>query len=350
MSQSRLAYLFNRYIGRECTPEEKTELFRLLDTEDINGELKNLLDNLVATTGNELRLPEESGLKILQTIIKDPSQHETANQEIHNSVYVRKLWWSIAAASVIFLFTIVYFFSVKDENKNSDVTVSVANTSRLLTAGTSTGQWKNIRLADGTRVWLSPSSTFKYPAVFTGDLREVNLSGEAFFEVAHDAMHPFIIHSGNIETKVLGTSFNIQAYENQDDISITVVTGKVNVTNKTKVENIELIANERAVFHRQTTRLEKENTDAGDAPNMLKRKDGMFVYTYERLQKVIDDLKEYFGIEIKVAPEIKECKVMANFYVKQDIQEILEPIALSINGNVSKKNNGFFITGKGCPK
>lgn len=350
MSQSRLAYLFNKYISKECTPEERTELFGLLDTEEINGELKKLLDHLIATTSNEMRLPEESGHNIFQSIIKDPSHHASLSQEIQNKNSIRRLWWSIAAASVIFLFTVSYLFFTNDENKISNTTVSATGYSQYLSVGTSTGQWKNIRLTDGTQVWLSPSSMLKYPSAFTGNLREVKLSGEAFFEVAHDTQHPFIIHSGNIETKVLGTSFNIQAYDNQDDISVTVVTGKVNVTDRTKVGNVELIANERAVFHRHTTKLEKENTVADNAPNMLKRKDGMFVYTYERLQKVIDDLQEYFDVEIKLAPEIKNCKVMANFYVKQDIQEILEPIALSINGSVLEKNNEFIITGKGCPK
>lgn len=349
MSQSRLAYLFNRYINKESTPVEKAELFRLIDTEDINVELKSLLDQLITTTNNEMQLPEESGRNIFQSIINNQPLHTSVIREIKSKRGITRLWWSIAAASVVFLFTITYLLSTNHEHKVSNITVSAPTYGQLLSVGTTTGQWKNVRLADGTRIWLSPSSVLKYPAEFTGNVREVNLSGEAFFEVAHDTQHPFIIYSGNIETKVLGTSFNIQAYDNQEDISITVVTGKVNVTDKKKVENINLVANERAVFHRHSTKLEKENTNVENAPNMLKRKDGMFVYTYERLQKVIDDLQEYYGVEIKVAPLIKECKVMANFYVKQDIREILEPIALSINGSVIEKNNQFFVTGKGCP-
>lgn len=350
MSQSRLAYLFNRYINKEYTPEEKTELFRLVDTEDINGELKDLLDHLIASTGAEVSLPAESGHSILQSVINHQALQASHIPCGKSSRNLRKLWWSIAAAAVVFVFTVAYLHFANDDSKISGKAVSAAKSNHGLSVGTATGQWKSIRLTDGTQVWLSPSSTLEYPAVFAGNLREISLSGEAFFEVAHDAQRPFIIHSGNIETKVLGTSFNIQAYDNQEDISVTVVTGKVNVTDRTKVENVELIANERAVFHRHSTKLEKENTGVDNAPNMLKRKDGMFVYTYERLQKVIDDLREYFGVDIELAPEIKGCKVMANFYVKQDIQEILEPIALSINGSVQENNNRYFITGKGCPK
>ena len=101
---------------------------------------------------------------------------------------------------------------------------------------TGTAQRKTIQLPDGTQVWLSPSTLVEYPSVFEGAARKVKLSGEAFFEVAHDASHPFIITSDNIQTKVLGTSFNIQAYHNQKKIAVMVVTGKVKISNLAAVQ------------------------------------------------------------------------------------------------------------------
>lgn len=352
MYQPRLAYLFNKYINKKCTPDEKMELFRLLDNPNADAALKQLLDELVANTDAEIKLSEESGNNILQAILGE-QRREVPYQPIRKlSTNRYRLWWSVSAASVLLMFSIAYwFFSYQQQDQRDTIAAKTdSHTRQFLSAGTTTGQWKNILLADGTRVWLSPASSIQYPAVFTGNTREINLSGEAFFEVAHDPAHPFIIRSGDIETRVLGTSFNIRAYDNQDDISVTVVTGKVNVTDKAKAEHVELVANQRAVFHRNTTKLEKENAGDNQAPDLLRRKDGMFVYTYEPLQKVIDDLREYFGVEIKVAPEIKECKVMANFYANQEIQEILEPIALAINGSVQTINDEFILTGKGCPK
>ncbi len=350
MLQSRLAYLFTRYINKAYTPEEKAELFRLIETEDFDAELRDLLHEMITSTEGEIPLPEKSGDMILQSII-GKQEAPPVKLPVFHIKKMTAVWRNIAAASVILMGLLTYFIFTGNKNGKADgaKNLMVENFSKLHVS-TTAGERKNIQLADGTQVWLNPSSTVEYPASFNGDLREIRLSGEAFFEVAHDADHPFIIHSGNIETKVLGTSFNIQAYDNQEEIAVMVVTGSVNVSNTDKVEQVQLSANQRAVFYRNTTELVKENTNAVDAPNMLKRKEGMFVYKNERLQKLIDDLQEYFGIEIQVSPTIKECKVTANFYITDDLGDILEPIAIMVSGNLTKKNDEFVIDGKGCPE
>jgi hypothetical protein len=351
MLQSRLAYLFNRYINKEHTIEEEAELFRLIETEHVNEELKILLDKLICQTDAEIRLPPNAGDKILQKIIK-----KIPAPSVELPVYKKPLlmrWISIAAASVLLTIVCAYFIFSKDDTVKSAEKSTVIKTDKLLTVHitTTTGEGKNIQLPDGTEVWLSPASAIEYPSAFSGTLREIKLSGEAFFEVAHDKNRPFIIRSGNIETKVLGTSFNIQAYDNQEEIKITVVSGKVNVSNRDKIENVELIANQRAVFHRKTTMLVKENADTSAAPIMLKRKEGEFVYQNEKLQKVIDDIHEYFGARIQVAEAVKECPVTLNFYLSGKVEEILEPIALMIDGSIQQKEEDvFFIDGKTCPK
>lgn len=348
MAQSRFTYLFNRYINKEYTAEEKAELFRLIETADADEELKALLENLVDSTGAELSLSENAGDKILQSITGDISA-----TSVTTAVHARRIkpvWAAVAAASVIFLVLFGYLTGGRDKTEKSapEIIAAKAAGSKLLQASTPTGEGRNIQLADGTQVWLSPSSSLEYPAAFTGALREVRLSGEAFFEVAHDKEHPFIIQSGNIETKVLGTSFNIQAYDNQEEINVTVVTGKVNVTNKTKVENVELVANQRAVFHRKTTALVKEAENIAAAPAMLKRKEGEFVFNNQKLGKLADDLREYFGVDIIVPDSLKECNVTISFSIGETIEGVLEPLAVMIDGNFQKKGNAFLINGKLC--
>lgn len=349
MSQSRLTYLFNKYINKELSTQEKAELFSLIGTDETDEELKRALEKFIDDTGAEILLPENAGDRILHTIVG-----EKPEQVVEIPVRTKRTviaWAGIAAASVILALLLVYFnfYPGKAAQLVSQAdNVKMADSS-ILYATTVIGEGKKILLPDGTAVWLSPSSTIEYPALFTGSLREVKLSGEAFFEVAHDANHPFVIYSGNIETKVLGTSFNIQAYDNQEEINVTVVTGKVNVTHKNKLEQVELVANERAVFYRKTTELIKEGTDTLTAPVMLRRKEGEFVYKGERLQKVMDDLHEYFGIAIDVADSVKECPISFNVYLTDRIEEILEPIAISINGNIHKRGEVYFIDGKACP-
>ena len=86
-----------------------------------------------------------------------------------------------------------------------------------------------ISLEDGTRVWLNSESTLKYPEVFTGTTREVFLEGEAYFEVARNTNCPFIVHTGIQNVRVLGTSFGITNYADDQNLTTTLVNGKVQV-------------------------------------------------------------------------------------------------------------------------
>jgi transmembrane sensor len=104
--------------------------------------------------------------------------------------------------------------------------VSPIMTKQLVAAN---GQMVNITLADGTKVWLNGGSKLTYPESFRGKKREVMLVGEAFMDVAHDPEKAFIVHTGNVHTQVLGTSFNVKAYPEDSFIKVDVKSGKVAV-------------------------------------------------------------------------------------------------------------------------
>lgn len=87
----------------------------------------------------------------------------------------------------------------------------------------------NVRLSDGTKVWLNVASSIRYPVVFTGKERRVEIAGEAYFEVAHNASQPFVVQKGTTEVKVLGTHFNVEAYDDEADMAVTLLEGSVSV-------------------------------------------------------------------------------------------------------------------------
>ena len=91
------------------------------------------------------------------------------------------------------------------------------------------GRQFQLVLPDGTKAWLNAASSIKYPTAFTGKERRVEMTGEAYFEVAHNAAKPFIVKKGVVETKVLGTHFNVNAYDDENSIKITLLQGKVEV-------------------------------------------------------------------------------------------------------------------------
>ncbi|OOQ59147.1 FecR family protein [Mucilaginibacter pedocola] len=102
---------------------------------------------------------------------------------------------------------------------------------RINTAIAEAGKMKLVELADGTKIWLNSTSKLSYPEHFSEKVREVTLlEGEAFFDIAHEAKRPFIVHSKGINTQVLGTSFNVNAYSYSNKIEVTVSTGKVAVS------------------------------------------------------------------------------------------------------------------------
>lgn len=141
----------------------------------------------------------------------------------------------MAAASILFLIGLGFFFK------------PVMTAEKQLSFKTSDTP-KSIQLSDGSKIYLAANSSFQYPEKFKGDERKVSLlKGNAFFEVAKDKKHPFIITSGEIKTRVVGTSFHIQMSKSKCEV--IVVTGKVNVTSKG--HSVDLIPNEEALFESQ---------------------------------------------------------------------------------------------------
>ena len=94
------------------------------------------------------------------------------------------------------------------------------------------GQRANLTLPDGTNVWLNARSEMRYPAVFTGNKREITLDGEAYFEVTHNEDKPFVVQTNKCNVEVLGTKFNVEAYSDSEDFCTSLIEGSVRVSDK----------------------------------------------------------------------------------------------------------------------
>jgi transmembrane sensor len=155
----------------------------------------------------------------------------------------------------------------------------------------STTSPKSIRLNDGSKIYLAANSRLDYPAHFDGEERKVSLQkGNAFFEIAKDKKHPFIINSGGIRTKVVGTSFHIQLSESKCEV--IVVTGKVNVT--AKDQSVDLVPNEMASFVSQ--KLTKQIADVSLLVNWYASD---VTLNQATLKQVIDLLQYKYGVRFE---------------------------------------------------
>jgi transmembrane sensor len=166
----------------------------------------------------------------------------------------------VAAIAVVLLIIVVspfYHF------RNTSTTPEVV---RINTAVAGPGQMKLIELADGTKIWLNSSSRLSYPEHFSDSIRAVTLlEGEAFFEVAHENKRPFIVFSKGVNTQVLGTSFNINAYKYSKNIQVTVNTGKVAVSIGNDLIDY-LTPNEQLKYQLLTGKILKGNVKNSKAP------------------------------------------------------------------------------------
>jgi transmembrane sensor len=145
---------------------------------------------------------------------------------------------------------------------------AVPEIAKLNLAVAEAGKMKLIELADGSKIWLNSSSKLSYPDRFSANLREVTLlEGEAFFEIAHENKLPFIVHSKGVNTQVLGTSFNINAYKYSKDIEVTVNTGKVAVSVGNDLIDY-LTPNEQIKYQLLTGKILKESVKNSRAPWM----------------------------------------------------------------------------------
>ena len=160
---------------------------------------------------------------------------------------------------------------------------------------TTTGGFYTLVLSDGTRVWLNSESELEYPVLFGKGKRVVKLTGEAFFEVTKDASRPFIVETNDIRTRVLGTSFNIKAYQNEPAIATTLFTGKVEVALLTDtLRRVVLVPGKQADLNLQTNHL---SVGEVNLEHVIAWKEGMFMFNKENIEVVTRQIERWYGVK-----------------------------------------------------
>ncbi|MRG43850.1 DUF4974 domain-containing protein [Chitinophaga sp. SYP-B3965] len=203
---------------------------------------------------------------------------------------------------------------------------------------TGKGERKKIRLPDSSLVWLAPCSELKYQE------RKVVLSGEAFFEVATNAEHPFIIHTQSLTTKVLGTAFNIHAYPEDTLITVTLLNGSVLLKEGEKEQR--LMPMQKGFFGKRSGYL--SYVDDPDAALMLQRREGEIEYNNVKLGIIIEDMQRLFNVTIAIEEEAKDCLFYGRLKANEDIETFLAKLSRVIGVKVDTKGHKYFILKGKC--
>jgi ferric-dicitrate binding protein FerR (iron transport regulator) len=200
-------------------------------------------------------------------------------------------------------------------------------------------------LPDGSIVALNSDSKLQFPKQFASNMREVTITGEAFFDVKPNPVKPFLINAGGTQIKVLGTSFNVCAYPNTKTVEVVVKTGKVQVTQKyseklTEIQEVILTPGEKGTLFYESKILTKSaNTDV----NFLAWKTNDIIFNETPLSEVVKCLEKVYHIEVDVMePELEELKLTAHFD-KKPIDFVLDVVRLTFNLELTGENEHFAL-------
>ncbi len=333
--------LRGKHLTDECNSQEKLEVETWLSQTDENRDEveqdKSML-NKIDTYYQAKKFDSNTAWKNVHTQISPTKvksiQHKNRRKETIAQFYK----YAAVIVVALFLGSIGYFIGFRNQTTAvySEV-ISVEN--QVL---------NEYVLPDGSVVTLNGDSKLLFPKKFKGDIREVTIIGEAFFDVLPNPEKPFVINAGNAQVKVLGTSFNVCAYPENETIEVIVKTGKVQVISK----NTDLLAENREIFltpgekgtlFRESHLLEKT---VNLNPNFLAWKTHDLVFNKVPLQDVIRCLEKAYHVEIEVTDPVLNDLVYEGHFDQKPIDFVLDVIRLSFNLDLSVEDKHYALSSR----
>lgn len=207
------------------------------------------------------------------------------------------------------------------------------------------GEYK-IVLDDGTEIWLNSASELKYPAHFVGNERRVCLVGEAYFQVARNEAAPFIVETRDMDVKVLGTSFNVSAYEDEENSHATLVEGRVEVDDKVNGEKVTLTPGEQALLQGKEMVVREVNTKLYSMWRLDR-----FTFASEDMEGVIRKLSRWYNVNFFFSnSSMKQKRFTGSLPKYSDISQVLKMIEMTtdIKFQVKGKHDNNTIKNRKC--
>ncbi|GAA4395782.1 hypothetical protein GCM10023187_03130 [Nibrella viscosa] len=269
----------------------------------------------------------------LSPVESNPTEEANIRPLLSRGATPWRTYWR-AAAMIALVCTLGWLAFQKYLNKPEPAAVAIQSV-------TTTNQKQERTLPDGTKVTLNRGSRLSFPQEFSGDSREVTLSGEAFFEVTPDPARPFRIRAKGTTVQVLGTSFSVRAYD--ENVKVAVRTGKVKFTAKQK--EVTLVKNETAAFDAAGDTIRKlPKLDA----NLFAYKTGQLVFKDERLSDVVRTLNEVYQADIHLSnPGLQNCRLTVRFD-NQSLDYVLTVTAETLGLRVRREGTRTVLEGDGC--
>lgn len=199
------------------------------------------------------------------------------------------------------------------------------------------GQY-SVVLADGTKVWLNAASSLRFPTAFTGKQREVELSGEAYFEVAKNPAMPFVLKVNGVKVEVLGTHFNIKAYEDDGNVKATLLEGSVKVRNDLGEKLIT--PGQQAVLNGSTKNISVHSVNTDDVIAWQK---GYYVFKHESIKSIMRDLSRWYDVDVSYSPGLADKSMTGKISRYKNLSELLDFLELTDEVHFKMEGKGVQV-------
>lgn len=279
-----------------------------------------------APTSPHIDIDTEADLQVVKNKLQ-----QTTNQAQARVVPMWKRLARVAAILLPLIFAAIYFFRTPNTVQYTQIQATDAI--------------KEVILKDGSSIWLKPNSSISFANDFNDTHRTLQLSGEAFFEVAKDPNKTFRIHIDDLEISVLGTSFNVKGYTNtKPQLSLSVVSGRVKI--KSSQDSLILAKDDRVVFDQNS---QSFSTSKLNNKNEMAWRTGRFVYKNEALSTVIAQLEDLYATSIQLQnTAIEDCGISLVIN-STDFPTILNQVANAVKCEIKQTaNNSFELSGGAC--
>lgn len=295
---------------------------------------------LIAHNSTDVTVDSE---KVFKKILSKINQSEVADEsplEIRSIEKIssgnRTRYWTAIAASITLLLAITFTLIF---NNPSATELAAVDPDVSVTKSTDIGQKLMVRLPDGSHVKLNAGSSISYGTMHAG-IREVELTGEAFFDVQRDESRPFIVKVNNLQVRVLGTSFNVDGRSVDNSGVVAVKSGKVEVTDITSDQHVLLEKNEFVEVHEGKEVLVKQ----------IKNQELLFGWTENKLvfensniEDALNRISDWFGYQIQSEINLKALDNLTGVYENPTLKEVLESLSYSYKFKYEIRNKVIYI-------
>ena len=311
--------LLNKFVNNKCSSEEVDEISGWLQELDkYSGQvlLKQYWDTLKSVETADDLLSHKRLDSIHHKINIHQSERFVSGEGHASSSDRRYLWTFISRVAVVLLIPVITLFVYTRFFQPGFIAMNEI--------ASPPGSRIFLQLSDGTKVWLNHGSKMIYPQKFSGKNRTVELSGEGYFDVAHEVSRPFIVESDGLEVKAVGTAFNVKAYGNGTDFETTLESGKVWIQKKSEENGTKvcsMLPGQHFVLNHNTNTCSLKSEEPF---KYVAWKEGKLVFDNDSLYKVSKLLSQWYDVEIIIKdPKLNKLTFRAIF-MDESLSQIIE--------------------------